>query len=424
MARTLTQWIAYIQTLHPRTIDLSLERAAAVWEKFKPAELPPVVAVAGTNGKGSSVSMLESVYRQAGYQTGAFTSPHLVRFNERISLNNLPVSDEILLQAFNEIECLRGDIRLTFFEFNTLLALKIFCQFELDVLLLEIGMGGRLDAVNIVNNDLALITAIGIDHSAWLGDTREKIGAEKAGIIKPAGRAVVADPQSPDSIARVARQQKANTVQAGDDYTLEADQTGELKFKSAHSSLKCYDDIVIHAELTHQQYNAAGVIAAVAMLNSRLPVSRSQLNAGFKKQTLGARLQLIEGAPLILLDVSHNEASIFAMIDFIDKLPIKGKLHAIFGALADKRYNTAFEQLQRRVDVWYLATLEGERGQSAQDLSDKLFSGAQKEAIDYCLFETPIAAYKLAKKIAKKRDLIVIFGSFHLVGAIIPSIEI
>lgn len=423
MSRSLAQWVDYIQTVHPRTIDLSLERAAVVWEKIRPLKMPPVIAVAGTNGKGSSVSMLESIYRHAGYQTAAFTSPHLVHFNERISLNNEPVADQWLVEAFEEIEELRGDIRLTFFEFNTLLALNIFCQRELDVILLEVGMGGRLDAVNIVDNDLALITAIGIDHSAWLGDDREKIGFEKAGIIKVGGLAVLADPHSPESIRQFADQQHANYVQAGRDFELRTSHQDRTIFSSAHILLKQYHEIEFDAALTHQQNNTAGVIASIAMLNAKLPVSHAQLKEGLAKQILGARLQLIKGAPAMLLDVSHNEESVLAMIECIDNLDIKGKLHAVFGALVDKNYNTAFEKLKKRIDAWYITTLEGERGQSAEVLSNKLFSAIEKTDANYQLFETPISAFEQAKLMAGKYDIIVIFGSFHLVGAIIPRIK-
>lgn len=424
MPRSLAQWVDYIQTLHPRTIDLSLERVAVVWGRFKPAQMPPVIAVAGTNGKGSSVSMLESVYRHAGYQTGAFTSPHLVRFNERICLNNHPVDDQLLVQAFEEIEQLRQDTRLTFFEFNTLLALTIFCKHPLDVILLEVGMGGRLDAVNVVDNDMALITAISIDHSAWLGDDREDIGIEKAGIIKTNGQAVLADPQLPKSVRRIADERLAKTVQAGRDYKLGNTRAKPAIFSSAHPQLERYDDFKICAAIPHQQDNTAGVIAVIAMLNTVLPVSRQQLKKGLHKQNLSARLQLIHHEPALLLDVSHNEESVGAMIAFIDNLQINGRIHAIFGALVDKRYNTAFRELKKRVDAWYLTTLDGERGQSAQALADKLFSAKEKMNINYQLYKTPLRAFEGANRMADKHDIIVIFGSFHVVGAILPSIEI
>lgn len=423
MPRSLAQWVDYIQTLHPRTIDLSLERVATVWGRFKPAKMPPVIAVAGTNGKGSSVSMLESVYRHAGYQTGVFTSPHLVRFNERICLNNQAIEDQLLVQAFEEIEQLRQDTRLTFFEFNTLLALNIFCRRHLDIILLEVGMGGRLDAVNVVENDMALITAISIDHSAWLGNDREKIGVEKAGIIKASGLAVLADPQLPKSVRRTAEKRLAKTVEVGRDYEIANAQAKAVVFSSSHPRLVQYDNFKISTAIPHQQENTAGVIAVVAMLNFVLPVSRKQLAKGLKNQNLSARLQLIDREPTLLLDVSHNEESVSAMIAFIDGLQINGRIHAIFGALADKRYNTAFTELKKRVDAWYLTTLDGERGQSAQALADKLFSAKEKMTINYQLFKTPKSAFDLAKRMADKHDIIVIFGSFHVVGAILPIIE-
>jgi dihydrofolate synthase/folylpolyglutamate synthase len=425
LARSLTQWVEYIQTLHPRSIDLSLERVAKVWDKFKPVEMPPLLAIAGTNGKGSSVSMLESVYRYAGYRTGTFTSPHLVRFNERISLNNIPVSDEILLNSFERIEKLRGDNSLTFFEFNTLLALDIFCATKLDVILLEVGMGGRLDAVNIVDNDLALITAIAIDHSAWLGTDREQIGVEKAGIIEPGGLVVLADPDVPRSIVNIAISKKAEFVQAGHDYHIRPTPGVGHLFASDHRRLSAFNGFELAPSLKHVLNNTAGVIAALALMAQKLPISEAQLIAGLAKQSLIGRLQLIEGKPLILLDVSHNEASVLSMIEYIDSLQIRGRIHAVFGALADKDYGSAYDGLKKRVAAWYLSTLKGDRGQTARALGERLFRGKSelmgRSSVN--LFDSPEKAFVDVKSKAGPRDLIVIFGSFHLVGAIIPHLN-
>jgi len=423
--RSLSQWVDYIQTLHPRSIDLSLERVARVWERICPEALPAVIAVAGTNGKGSSVSMLESIYRGAGYSTGSFTSPHLVRFNERICLNNEPVSDQRLLFAFNKIEAVRADVSLTFFEFNTLLALELFTAEKVEVMLLEVGMGGRLDAVNIVENDLALITAIGLDHCAWLGNDLESIAVEKAGIIKHQGLAVIADPQAPDSLARVALQQQATLVQAQQAYQLEHGANGCVMFHSQHVRLRSFSGMLLPDAPAHQQHNMAGVIAAVAMMQEKLPITIDQLKSGLQQQTLAGRLQLIEQAPMLLLDVSHNEASVMAMIDYIDTLQISGRLHAVFGALADKRYEQAFEMLKSRVSAWYLASLEGERGQTAMSLGEQLFTDQQRRDghLDLQYFDGAQAAFSSALASADKQDLIVIFGSFHIVGAIITDLN-
>ncbi len=424
MSRSLDQWIEYIQTLHPRTIDLSLDRVAQVWDRFKPAELPPVIAVAGTNGKGSSVSMLESIYRHAGYRTAAFTSPHLVRFNERLCLDNIPVDDNRLLASFAQIEALRGDVSLTFFEFNTLLALDIFCIEKPDVILLEVGLGGRLDAVNIVDNDLALITAIDIDHTAWLGTSREQIGIEKAGIIKIGSLAVLADPEAPRSMVDIAKSRQAVLVRAGIDYKLEAGPQGKCCFSSEQTDLAMFDGFIFEPALRHVYMNSGGVLAAIAMMNSRLPINRAQLRTGLARQKLNGRLQLIEGKPSILLDVSHNEASVFSMLEYIDSLKIKGRIHAVFGALADKHYGLAYDALKARIDAWYLCDLEGDRGQSAVALGEKLFAGESHLSIelDAGFYTSPQKAFTQAKRKADARDLIVIFGSFHLVGAIIPTL--
>ncbi len=423
--RTVSQWVDYIQTLHARSIDLSLERVAEVWARMRPEQMPPVIAVAGTNGKGSSVSMLESIYRCAGYQTGRFTSPHLVRFNERICLNNIEVDDATLLPAFERVETIRGDVSLTYFEFNTLLALSIFCEADVDIMLMEVGMGGRLDSVNIVDNDLALITAIGLDHCAWLGDDVETIGVEKAGIIKPKGRAVIADPQAPASIAHVARQQQAQFWQANHDYTLETTIDGRRLFQSDHRQLKAFSGMQLPAAPAHQHHNMAGVIAAVMVLQEKLSVTTEQLEQGLQQQFLAGRLQLIEGTPPLLLDVSHNDASVMAMLAYIDSLQVPGKLHAVFGALADKRYEEAFKALKTRVSVWYLSAIEGERGQTAEQLSQQLFAdpGDADLQARAQLYTTAEAAFEAANQRATEHDLIVIFGSFHIVGAIIDGLN-
>jgi dihydrofolate synthase/folylpolyglutamate synthase len=427
MARTLDQWVDYIQTLHPRSIDLSLERVKQVWDSFKPERMPPVIAIAGTNGKGSSVSMLESIYRHAGYRTAAFTSPHLVCFNERICLNNSPVCDRVLLDSFERIELLRGSVTLTFFEFNTLLALDIFCHQGLDVIILEVGMGGRLDAVNAVDSDLALITSIDIDHAAWLGSNREQIGAEKAGIIKAHGRAVLADPDAPQSLAETARAQDAEFVQAGIDYQVNRpsmDATN-ICFESTDSQLKVFNGFAMRRGLNHMLDNTAGVIAVIAMLQASLPVNIRQLSDGLDKQHLPGRLQIIEGQPRMLLDVSHNEASVLSMIEFIDSLHTDGRIHAVFGALVDKHYGVAYDALKLRISAWYLAGLKGERGHSAEALSATLFTGtaAAHCATDVGLFDSPERAFTEARARAEPADLIVIFGSFHVVGAIIPHLD-
>lgn len=423
MPRSLDQWIDYIQTLHARTIDLGLARVATVWERMKPNLLPVVITVAGTNGKGSSVSMLESVYRQAGYKTGAFTSPHLVKFNERICINNQSVSDALLLASFEKIETIRGDVTLTFFEFNVLLALDIFSQSELEIVLLEVGLGGRLDATNIIDNDLALITAIGIDHTAWLGNDRETIAVEKAGIIKHGGMAVIADPDAPTALAQIAAKQSTKCVHANKDYQLKKELNQGAIFSSSHSQLKCFDGVNIESTHQHIQNNTAGVISAIAMLKHKLPVSTAALERGIRQQTIIARLQIIDRQPPILLDVSHNEDSILAMIEFIDSMDIKGDIHAVYGALADKQYHHAFAQLKLRVNYWYLVTLLGERGQTATSLKQNMFEPSQGDQ-SVALFDTPQQAYLQGVKAAHPQDVIVIFGSFHLVGAIIPILAI
>lgn len=423
MSRSLDDWVAYIQTLHARSIDLGLERVERVWARCRPAQLPPVITVAGTNGKGSSVSMLESVYRHAGYHTASFTSPHLVRFNERIRIDNQPVGDAELIAAFERVEALREDISLTFFEFNALLALDIFARHAVDVMILEVGMGGRLDAVNIVPNQLALVTAIGLDHTAWLGDDLEQIAREKGGVIKPGARAVLADPQAPRSLVDCAVGQQAEYVLAGNDYCLRLERSQPV-FSSSHPRLRLFDGYRLPRAQRHVLDNTMGVIASIAMMNDRLPVSVDQLTMGLARQVLPGRLQLVAGNPDLLLDVSHNQESVLALIEFIEGLGIEGQVHAVFGALGDKDYGHAYTALKAHVDHWYLCSLAGERGQSASQLALRLFGGSFETRVENCsLHGAPEDAFKAAVGVAQKHDLVVIFGSFRVVGAIIPLLK-
>jgi len=425
MPRSLNDWVDYIQTLHPRSIEMGLERVAEVWGRMACPDLPPLIAVAGTNGKGSSVSMLESVYRHAGYRTGSFTSPHLQHFNERICLDNIPADDALLLRAFEYIEVLRAETRLTFFEYNVLLALHVFCTAKLDIIILEVGMGGRLDAVNMVQNQLALITAIDLDHCSWLGDTREQIAVEKAGIIKSGGMAVIADPLAPQLITKIAQQQHATFLTAEQDYQLRPSAGDELVFHSGHAALSEFSGMTLPAAPLHQCHNMAGVIASVALMNPYFNISREQVEMGLNRQFLRGRLQFIEGAPNLLLDVSHNDQSLSAMLAYIEGLKVDGEIHAVFGALADKRYEGAFAGLKKCVSHWYLCSLEGPRGQSSTDLKDAVF-GAQAQhhgSASVALFADPGSAMAAAKQTANSDDLIVIFGSFHVVGAIIGDLN-
>ncbi len=422
--QTVNAWQDYIQGLHSRTIELGLERVQAVWARIDQATSCRIIAVAGTNGKGSSVAMLEAIYRQAGYKTGAYTSPHLVSYNERVRIDRQPVSDQTLLDAFDVVEAGRDNIPLTFFEFGTLVALTIFQSQRVDVMLLEVGMGGRLDAVNIMPNDLALITAIGLDHTAWLGNDREAIGSEKAGIIKKRGTAVCSDPQPPVSISTIAKRQDATLIQLGQDYDY-VDQGATWKLVAADKTL---DGLSKPAWGSYQLQNAAGVLAAVNALKPVLSVSEASIRLGLADVHLLARQQLIPGKPTLLLDVSHNQESVAPLVKRLQSLCKKNvRIHAVFGALQDKSLHTVIAPMAALIDTWHLVSLEGERGQSGEELKHHMLSVVVQEKLAIsdevmATYSSPEVGYRAAVAIADDQDIVLIFGSFRTVGAIIPLV--
>lgn len=428
--RQVKDWLEYIQTLHSRTIEMGLERVDSVWRAFQQTIHCPVITVAGTNGKGSSVAMLESIYRQAGYKTGTFTSPHLVKYNERISINGQPIDDASLLQGFAVVEDKRDETPLTYFEFGTVLALYCLTQAKVDILILEVGLGGRLDSTNIVRNDVALITSISVDHASWLGDTREAIATEKAGIIKANGLAVYADLNRPDTIDQVTLSKNASLFAAGRDFNLSRTQQSRFDWTMSHSSKT---QLTIKALATnllgeHQDVNASGVVAAVQLLSDRLRVSEQAIRIGLNTVEILGRQQWISGEPNLLLDVSHNQDSIEQLLSTIEQQAApNASIHGVFGALEDKDISAVIQQLIPAVNKWYLCTIAGERGQTAKQLLEVLNTRfgklTDKPVINASVNPNPIAAYESALTNAKAEDTVLIFGSFHVVGDIIAHLQ-
>ncbi|MFT5258628.1 MAG: dihydrofolate synthase/folylpolyglutamate synthase [Saprospiraceae bacterium] len=416
--RDVNIWLDYIQTLHSRTIEMGLQRVTEVWQKCELSINCPVITVAGTNGKGSSVGMLEAIYRKEGYKTGSYTSPHLVHYNERITIAGEPIGDAELIAGFESIESVRREIPLTYFEFGTVLALYCLQQANVDIMILEVGLGGRLDATNIIANDVALITSISVDHVSWLGNDREVIGAEKAGIIKPNGIAVFSGMDRPVSIDNTATAQGAKLFAAGRDFNIRIDD-GSFDWEFEDHSLINVETNLIG---DHQMANASGVLTAIHLLNEVLPVTESNIRLGLNSVTICARQQWIEGEPCLLLDVSHNEDSIEQLVETLqEKLMLgDGKIHAVFGALEDKNISQAINQLLPIVDKWYLASIAGDRGQSAEALLQNLNQTLSLEAE---LHDAPVAAFRSAKKAALSIDIVLIFGSFHIVGDILADLS-
>lgn len=407
---SLSAWLAWQETLHPNRIDLGLARVAAVAGRM--GLLQPgygVFTVAGTNGKGSSVALLAAILDAAGYRTGCYTSPHLLRYNERIRLCGEPVSDAALCRAFERIDRARGTQTLSYFEFGTLAALSLFADAGLDVVLLEVGMGGRLDAVNIIDPDAALVTAIDIDHSAWLGADRESIGREKAGIFRAGRPAICADPAPPASVADAAAALGADWFQLGRHYAWSSSGDG-WNWQGPHSR---YSGLPLPAlQGAHQLDNAAGVLMALDAVKDRYPVSRTAIERGLRSVTLAGRFQVLPGPVDLILDVAHNPASGRRLAQMLADRPCRGQTWLVLGMLQDKDVAQFSSPLLPVADHWCLAGLATERGQSAGQLRRALPDSAR----DVQLFRSVAAACRLARSRAVAGDRIVACGSFVTVA--------
>ncbi|MET0051916.1 MAG: bifunctional tetrahydrofolate synthase/dihydrofolate synthase [Candidatus Thiodiazotropha sp.] len=410
---TLDEWLDWQSTLHPKEIELGLTRVSRVWKRLHADGLSAaVITVAGTNGKGSCVALLETIYRQAGYRVGCYTSPHLLRYNERVRLNGENATDEALCQAFQRIDQAREDIPLTYFEFGTLAALLLFAEADLDLLILEVGLGGRLDAVNIVDPDLALITTVDLDHCDWLGNDRQQIGREKAGIMRPGRPVVLGDPQMPESVLTHARSIQAREYLAGRDFHAETVQQGWVWFQGRSSGV-CLPDSNLRG--AGQVLNASAVVMATRLLQGRLPVTWEQVSEGLRQVSLDGRLQLISGAPSLLLDVAHNPQAVDILSRYLQSLDWPGRVHALVGLLQDKDARSILTQLNAEVDDWFLVDLAGSRGREAAQLA-RLLSEIGAGASVSCHRDVA-EALDAARQTAAPEDLILVFGSFLVVGA-------
>jgi len=409
---SLGDWLRWQETLHVREIDLGLDRCRAVADRLGLAAPPfPVVTVAGTNGKGSSVAMLAAVLHAAGYRVGSYTSPHLLHYNERIQLDRVPVDDAAIMTAFERIDAAREEVPLTYFEFGTLAALDIFHRARPDVVILETGLGGRLDAVNIIDCDVALLTAIDIDHVEWLGPDRESIGREKAGIFRAGRVAVCADPRPPASIALEASRIGAQLHQLGAGFGYTVEEAGWRWHRRGGREITL-PPMQLLGEYQYQ--NAAGVIMALELLGERLPVAEAQLRAGITGTRLPGRFQMARfGRVPVILDVAHNPHAAAALARNLMALGGRGRLQAVFGMLRDKDAVGVVEKLRPFVAQWHVVSLGGPRGAEAGVLAEALAScGVRK---DVFLRESVEQAIRAAA--ADPGGGILVFGSFLTVAA-------
>ena len=413
--QTLDDWLAWQETLHPKAIDLGLERVREVAVRMD--LLHPnhcVITVGGTNGKGSSVAMLESILTRAGRHTGAYTSPHLHAYNERIRLGRKPVADNDIVAAFARIDAARGDVSLSYFEFGTLAALDIFQRAGIDVAVLEVGLGGRLDAVNILDADCALVTAIGIDHVDWLGPDRESIGREKAGIFRAGRPAVCSDPHPPVSVRVAAQEVGATWYGLGEQFGYEV--AGE-RWNWWGPGLKLQDLPPPALIGPFQLQNAAGALMALHSLGERLPATLRAIHAGLQELHLNGRFQVLPGAIERIFDVAHNPHAAAGLAAALAARPCSGRTLAVCGMLADKDAAGVAAALTPQVQVWYLGGLDGDRGQSAQSLAQQMaVPDSQRHT-----YPDVGAAYAAALAAAQAGDRVLVFGSFRAIAELLPA---
>ncbi|MBU0498907.1 MAG: bifunctional tetrahydrofolate synthase/dihydrofolate synthase [Gammaproteobacteria bacterium] len=422
--QTLTEWLARLERLHPTAIELGLERVGDVWRRLHPGPVPfKVITVGGTNGKGSSVALLEAIYRAAGYRTGCYTSPHMERFNERIRLDGQEAQDDLIVGALEAVEGQRGGISLTYFEFTTLAAFHLFSQHRLDVAILEVGLGGRLDAVNILDADVSLITSIAFDHMEWLGHDLDQIAREKAGIMRP-GRPCVFNGDRPvQGLLDAAGETGARLLLRGRDYFWEPEEQG-WSWRTGRSepvreqvrSYREYPGLPIpRLRGQHQLHNAAAVLAVVESLRLDLPVSRDQVRQGLQEAFLPGRFQVIPGDIPLVLDVAHNPEAAGVFAATLAEMPCEGRTIAVFGILGDKDAAGVIAPLLDRVDHWCVAAPDTERALPVDALVEALESAGAGSVSRHGGLA---GAYGHALEMAAKGDRILVFGSFYTVSAV------
>ena len=425
--RGLPDWLAFIETLHPKAIAMGLARVAAVASRMNLRQKAAVVTIGGTNGKGSTCAMLESIYRRAGYRTGLYTSPHLARYNERVRIDGVDASDDALVGAFERVEAARaphastrdGDaadapIPLTYFEFGTLAALDLFAQARLDVLILEVGLGGRLDAVNIVDADAAVVTTVDIDHAEYLGATREAIGREKAGIFRTGRPAICGDADPPATLVAHAVAIGARLWLLGRDFRYAGEGTqwryegpGGGRYGLPYPALRG----------SYQLQNAATALAAIDALRERVPVPAGAVREGLVSVALPGRLQVLPGRPAIVLDVAHNPQAARAFAVALGAMGAYRRTLAVFGMLKDKDIEAVVQAVAPRIDAWYVAPLPGPRGGAIERIAGAVAAtGVERSAIR--VFDDIEHALAAARNDAADTDRIAAFGSFLTVAAV------
>jgi dihydrofolate synthase/folylpolyglutamate synthase len=416
---TLGEWLSWQETLHPKAIDLDLARALRVYRAINPGQARPfTLTVGGTNGKGSCVAALDAILRRAGYRVGAYTSPHILCYNERIAIDGTPVDDAAICASFERIEAARGDTTLSFFEFGTLAALDIFRRAELDVQILEVGLGGRLDAVNIVDADAALVASIGIDHEEWLGPTRDSIGREKAGIFRPGRPCVLGDPDAPATVLRYAEEIGADLLLQGRDFSFRREDSG-WTWSGRGETRTALPEPCLRGD--HQYFNMSAVLQVLEAVRPRLPAPEAAIRAGLASVRLPGRFQILEGEPTVLLDVAHNPHAVRVLAEFLREFKRDRPVHAVFAMMRDKDIRGVVECIRDLVDDWCLAPLQLPRAATPDSLMP-VFAGLGVQGVRQG-FADAAEAFAWVRRNAENESIILVFGSFFLVAEYLARIE-
>jgi len=416
---TLAEWLAHCERLHPKTIELTLERVAAVKSRLGIALGATTIVVAGTNGKGSTCAMLESIAVAAGYRVGLYSKPHLVHFEERCRIGGASVDGAALLPHFEAVERARGGTSLTYFEFTLLAIASLLAATPLDLVILEVGLGGRFDAVNAFDGDCAVLTSIDVDHVEYLGPDRESIGREKAGIMRAGRPAIVSDPMPPRSVIDEAARIGADLWLAGRDFRHAGDrQQWSWSGRGTRFAGLGYPAL----RGANQLLNASGALAAFEALRERLPVSAQAIRTGLATVELPGRFQVVPGTPTIVLDVAHNPHAVAALAQNLDQMGYFPQTHAVFGAMRDKDIGAILTRMAPLVDDWHFTDLPAARAASAAELADRfgaIDSGTKRATI--ATHASPRAALAAALGRADPADRIVVFGSFYTVGGVLEN---
>ena len=435
---TVEKWVDYIQTLHFREIDMSLGRVRQVFKELCPDGVPfKVVSIAGTNGKGSTAEIISSIYSTAGYRVGKFSSPHLVSFNERFSLNGQDVDDSMLLRGFKAVEVARKEVPITYFEYGLLLSIAVFLDHKTEIAVMEVGLGGRLDAVNVLDADIAVITSIALDHTAWLGNSLEQIAFEKSGIARPNQPCIIGVREPQRSMLSHLNDIDSLPHRIGLDFDYKSNSSKSSNSESSNSESsdsKSWDYDSESLSLTNlplpfgqdgvQISNASLAIRVTELASAWAPINVGHIRDGISSAQLKGRCQLIQSNPRIVLDVSHNVASVERLVRYVETLKITGRIVVVCGMLKDKEIQNSLRQIDPLVEEWHITSIAGERGSSSEEVVDEL-EKLQSTTADQVVFQysSATAAYQAAKAALTSDDCLVVFGSFYVVGDIIEFIN-